>query len=125
MSLTINRGRLSEVMCVIEDSAGATIQPLVVPAIDIDALIVDLADSSLSVSGLSYTYVDLMTSGLTVTDVRNCFTLYLDATFIQAADIVALQNSFQTVFNGLADVSAFGSVTVTIAGQFELVGPNG
>ena len=112
-------------MCVIEDSAGATIQPLVVPAIDIDALIVDLADSSLSVSGLSYTYVDLMMSGLTVTDVRNCFTLYLDATFIQAADIVALQNSFQTVFNGLADVSAFGSVTVTIAGQFELVGPNG
>ena len=84
-------GRLSEVMCVVERPGGLVVQPLTLPALDIDTLIANLADASLSTSGLSYVYVDLMTSGLGVTDIRNCFTFYLDATsIVQSADIAAL-----------------------------------
>ena len=103
-------------MCVVDSDDGDIILPLTIPAIDIDALVMSLADASLSVSGLSYTFVDVRALSVVVVDVRDCFTFYLDATFVQAADI----NSVLTNFIGSLSSRVSVTIDAFFAGQFEL-----
>ena len=113
--------RLSEIMCVVESDDNDVILPLTLPALDIDALITSLADASLSVSGLSYVYVDLRTVQVVVADLRDCFTFYLDATFVQAADISVVVQNFVTLLTSRVSVE----VSAYFAGQFELLTVDG
>ena len=105
----------------LKDSNNDVILPLTLPALDIDALITSLADASLSVSGLSYVYVDLRTVQVVAADLRDCFTFYLDATFVQAADISVVVQNFVTLLTSRVSVE----VNAYFAGQFELLTVDG